>query len=156
MKILCKFDKIVKLEDLKENPKNPNIHSTEQIDRLCKLFEYYGIRHPIIVSNQSGLMVVGHGRKQAAEKLGWSEFPVVYQDFESEDQEYGFIVADNAIADWSKLDMSMINFELPNLDGMTFNIELLGLKDFKVETAELPETKKEKNKKICPNCNWEL
>lgn len=149
MEIKCKYDNLMLLSDLKENPKNPNKHSNEQLNRLIKIFECYGIRHPIIVSNQSGLIVVGHGRKKAAEKLNLDKFPVVYQDFKNEDEEYGFVVADNGIASWADLDLKLINLEISCL-GPDFDIDLLGLNNFVIEPAE--KLSKEKKEKVCPHC----
>jgi DNA modification methylase len=116
------------------HPKNPNKHSREQIERLAELIKYQGWRLPIIVSNQSGYIVSGHGRLEAAKHLGLKEVPISYQDFTSE-QEYAFLVSDNAIASWAELDLVSINFEVPNL-GPDFEIKMLGMKDFAIEPAE--------------------
>lgn len=133
---------------LKPNPKNPQRHSVEQGRLLGKLFEHHGIRHPIIVSKRSGYIVAGHGRHMAALMAELKEFPVVYQDFESEEAEYCFMVSDNASQqDWAELDRAAINLELPDLGPM--DLELLGLKDFKVATEELPPKPPPKE---CPNC----
>jgi hypothetical protein len=148
----CKFDAELKLADLKDHPKNRNRHPEVQIDRLAKLYEYQGIRHPIIVSKRSNFIVAGHGRKQAAIKLGLETFPVVYQDFESDEQEYAFIQSDNAIALWSSLDFAGINLDIPDL-GPDLDIDMLGIRNFHIdvadkfdaslEWAEMPEFKQE-------------
>ena len=76
MKIHCKYDSLIDPKELADHPKNRNKHSNEQIDRLVKLYKYHGIRHPIIISNLSGYIVAGHGRKAAAIKAKMKEFPV--------------------------------------------------------------------------------
>lgn len=135
VEIKCKYQALVALKDLKPHPKNRNTHSKEQIDRLIKIFKYQGIRHTIKISNLSGFIVAGHGRLEAAKKLKLKEFPVEYQDFESEEQEYAFLVSDNSIASWAELDLSGINTDIGDL-GPNFDIELLGLKDFTIDVAE--------------------
>lgn len=137
-KIRCEYKKLVPLQDLKEHPKNRNKHGEDQITRLAQIFEYQGIRHPIIVSNLSGFIVAGHGRLAAARKLGLEEFPVDYQEFGSEEEEYAFLVSDNSIALWAELDLSGINADLPDL-GPDFDIDLLGIKNFKIDVAENEE-----------------
>lgn len=122
---------------LTPNPRNPNHHGEDQIERLAKILRYQGWRHPIIVSTRSNLIVAGHGRLLAAKKLGLETVPVLYQDFEDEDAEYAFLVSDNAIADWAELDLSAINKELENLGPI--DIDLLGIKDFVVDMAENEE-----------------
>lgn len=150
--------KWVSIYELTPSPKNPNKHSPEQIERLAKILKYQGFRSPIVVSNQTGHIVVGHGRLEAAKLNEWSKVPVSYQDFEDWDQEYAHMVADNAVADWADLDLSSINAELENIGPL--DIDLLGIKDFEVEPLdrfEEPDEKsdpkdKEANLKTCPNC----
>lgn len=125
----------VEIEKLKPNPKNPNKHSPEQIARLIKIIRYQNWRHPIIVSNRSGLVVAGHGRLLAAKEIGLLKVPVHFQDFEDDDQEYAFLVSDNSIASWAELDLSSINTELANFDP-SFDIDLLGIKDFILDLNE--------------------
>lgn len=97
--------------------------------------DFYGWRHPIIVSNQSGLIVAGHGRLEAAKKLGREKVPVHFQEFQSEEEELGFLTSDNAIASWAELDLGTINNFVPDL-GPDFDIDLLGIKDFVLEPAD--------------------
>jgi ParB-like nuclease domain len=140
IKIHCKYDELIDPSKLKNHPKNRNKHGQDQIERLAELYKYHGIRHPIIVSNLSGFIVAGHGRKLAAIRAGIKEMPVVYQDFDSSEAEYAFIQADNAIALWAELDMSGINTDIQDL-GPDFNIDMLGIKDFTIDVAEKDEEK---------------
>lgn len=135
MKIHCKYDNLVKLEDFVPHPKNRNKHPKEQTDRLVELYKYHGIRHPIIVSALSGCIVAGHGRLEAAKKAGLKEFPAVLQEFENEEKEYAFLQADNAIALWAELDLSGINTDIGDF-GPGFDIDMLGIKNFVLEPAE--------------------
>lgn len=133
--IRCAHSQMTAIDTLIPHPKNPNSHSPEQIERLAKLIKAHGFRHPIIVSKETGYIVAGHGRLMAAMKLGMQEVPVDTQSFESPEMEYAFVVADNAIADWALLDLSMINSEVGDL-GPDFDIDLLGIKDFEIEVAD--------------------
>lgn len=150
MKIRCEYKKLVPLRDLQPHPKNRNTHPSDQIDRLARVIEYQGWRHPIIVSNLTGFIVAGHGRLAAAQKLKLKEAPVEYQDFENEEQEYAFLVSDNAIALWAELDLSGINTDIGDL-GPDFDIDWLGIKNFEIDVAdkelgdpdEVPEPPKE-------------
>lgn len=132
----------VPIDELKPNPKNPNKHSEDQIKRLSQLIAYQGWRLPIIVSKQSGFIVSGHGRLEAAKLLKLTEVPVTYQDFTSSEQEYAFLVSDNAISSWAGLDLSLINLELPSL-GPDFDLDLLGVKDFTLDLSDANYVKEE-------------
>jgi len=122
---------IVPINSIKPNPKNRNTHSPEQIDRLCELIKYSGFRSPLIISNLSGLLVVGHGRLEACKKIGLTDVPVIFQDFDSLDQEYAFMVSHNAIASWSSLDLHNIHADLGDLS--LPSIDLLGIENFQFE-----------------------
>jgi len=145
--------KMVPIDTIKPSAVNRNIHPPEQIDRFVKILKEVGWRQPVIVSNRSGFLVAGHGRLLAATRLGLKEIPVMYQDFESEDEEYIFAASDNAIAAWAELDLAGINMDIPNLG--PFDIDLLGIKDFSVDMSEIKDPK-EKKKKVCPACAHEF
>lgn len=134
LKIQCRYDKMIPIQDLKSYPKNRNSHSPEQIERLAKLLAHHSVRAPIIVSNQSGYIMKGHGTVQAFSYNNWNEVPVVFQDFEDDDAEYLFVQSDNAIAAWSELDLSGINLDIQDIG--PFDLELLGLENFTVTPIE--------------------
>jgi ParB-like chromosome segregation protein Spo0J len=142
MKILCSHDEALQLHKIIPNPKNPNKHSKDQIARLARLIDYQGQRHPIIISKRSGFVVVGHGRLEAINLLGWDKAAVNYQDFESEAQEYAFVVSDNAIAEWAELDLKSIGDEVLSFED--FENDLLGLKNFdEIDPVEVEKENKE-------------
>ncbi len=144
MNIKCKFDVMMDIRELKSkfNPKNPNEHPEDQIEEIIKIFKYQGIRSPARISNLSDLLTAGHGRILSAEKMGLTEYPVEYQDYDSEEQEYADMVADNALQKWAILNIGKVNTEIGSL-GPDFDIDLLGIKDFVVEVAD----------KLPPGCN---
>jgi hypothetical protein len=128
---------LVPIGDIKLNEKNRNRHSEEQINRLAKIISYQGFRNPLTISNQSGLCVAGEGRYLAAKKLGLTELPVCFQDFDDQDQETAHGIADNAIqGQWMDLDLSGINSDLIEL-GPDFNIENLGMKNFMLDLSDI-------------------
>lgn len=143
-KFNCAYSELVELHKLIPNPKNPNKHPEDQIERLAKIIDYQGQRAPIVVSKRSGFITKGHGRLEALTLLGWSKAAVDFQDYQDEAQEYADIVADNAIASWAELQLADINKEMLDL-GPDFDINMLGIKDFKLDPAEIevgdPETK---------------
>ena len=135
MNVRCLHDKLVPASELMPHPKNRNTHPDDQIDRLAKILQYQGWRYPIKVSKRSGFITSGHGRLLAAHKLKWDKVPVNFQDYESDEQEYADVQADNAIASWSELDLSGINSDIGDL-GPDFNLDLLGIKDFTLDIGE--------------------
>lgn len=137
MQIKSESIELVSVDALIPHPKNMHNHPPEQIERLCKLIEYQGFRTPLVVQLGTNLIVAGHGRLEAAKKLGIQRVPVTYQKFDDEAQLYAFMVSDNAIGKdtWATLDLSQINLDIQDL-GPELDIDMLGLKDFTIEPLD--------------------
>ena len=161
-----KYDEMVNIKDLKPSPYQRNKHTKEQIERLARLMAEQGVRHPIHVSTQTNTICFGHGRLAAAKLNKWTNFPVVYQDFVSKDEEYACVQSDNAIALWAELDFPKINIDIQDM-GPDFDVDLLGIKNFTVDVSEkytqevkVPEKnhlenyKKEDLDHECPECGF--
>jgi len=155
MEVYCKYDELVDPEELINYSRNRNKHPQSQIERLAKSFKCHGIRHPIIVDIDRGVIAAGHGRKLAAIRAGIKKYPVVYQKFETDEALYTFCQADNASALESELDLAGINADLADIG--PFEIDNLLIPGFTVEPldkASDQETKElaKQNKKSCPEC----
>jgi hypothetical protein len=135
MQVECKYDEMVPVQDLKPNPLNPNTHDDEQIQLYADILTFQGIRKPIVVSNQTGFMVVGHGALMAAKRNSWHKYPVEYQDFESPDHEYMHMVADNELGRKSRTDYAKVNAVVPEL-GPDAELKYLALESFSIDPAE--------------------
>ena len=152
----------VLLDDIKLNPKNRNKHSQDQIKQLGETIKYQSFREPGTVSKQSGFLVAGECRYWAAKKIGLKEMPVMFQDFENEDQEYAHGIASNAMASWARLDYSAINDDLANMDGLNFDYPMLGIEGFELNVRDKifnpPDLNQvtEKDEKKCPHCGMTI
>jgi hypothetical protein len=138
LKIQSDKIELVETRTLIPYEKNMNKHSPEQIERLIKLIEYQGFRDPIIAQKGTNIIAAGHGRWEAAKKMGLEMVPVTFQEFENEAQFYAFVVSHNAIAkdSWATLDLSSVNHEMLDL-GPDFDVDMLGIKNFAIEPAEV-------------------
>lgn len=147
MEIKCSYSKIEKIADLKKNPSNENEHTTKQIKTLAKILDKTGQRSPIVVSNQSGLIVKGHGRLEAMNLLKVSECAIDYQDYDSPMQEFEDRVADNEIARHAKFDLEKFEANLDNFDQNLGSVDLedFGLIDFFKQVAPSSDGDNEDN-----------
>lgn len=130
LKINCAYDQLMPIAEAEKkiNPKNPNTHPEVQVDLLAKIISYQGCRSPIVVSTRSGLIIKGHARLEALKRLGWTQVPVDWQDYENEEQEVADMVADNELQRMSQLDINVLeNLTLSALNFDTFDLELLAL-----------------------------
>ena len=64
------------LDNITADPTNPNTMTKTQIDALMKSMEKFGLIVPIIV-NQDNIIIDGHQRKIAAEKLDIRKHPII-------------------------------------------------------------------------------
>jgi ParB family chromosome partitioning protein len=146
------------IEKVVPNPKNRNKHPEDQIEDLMRVIRYQGFRQPLIISRADGLLVAGHGRLEAAKRLGMTRVPVMYQEFLSPEQQYAAGVSDNGLARRSEIDFAGINLDLPEL-GPDFDLSALGLKDFNIDPpnfdpgTEDDQGKLDEKKPVeCPAC----
>ena len=100
----CHHDRLADPGSLRFNPANDNKHPEQQLRRIVTVFREIGIRHPVIVSRRSGMVVVGEGRARAAMLIPGCKVPVVEQDFASEAEELAFLAADNQLPELSSRD----------------------------------------------------
>jgi len=77
VEVWCEFGKLVPVDELKPNPRNPNTHPRHQVELLAKNIRHFGWRHPITVSMRSGPLPVDMARLREAIDF---EFDLPYPD----------------------------------------------------------------------------
>ena len=131
--IFCAHTKLDDPATLVPNPRNPNQHPEEQIELLARIINAQGWRAPITISDRSGFIVRGHGRRLAALKLNLTEAPIDIQHYETEAEEYADLVADNRLSELSMMDNQTLYGILDELKNDGFNIELTGYMEAELE-----------------------
>ena len=131
--VYCAHDEIVPIGMMRPNPKNPNKHPQEQLEKLGKIIRGNGWRNPITVSTRSGLIVKGHGRLLTAELEEFKEVPVEYQNYESEEAELADLTADNRIAELAEIDSKMLTEIFADIDTGAIDFELSGYSEGEYE-----------------------
>lgn len=131
--IHCAYDKLVRLDELRPNPANPNTHPENQIKLLAHIIREQGWRAPITVSTLSGYIVRGHGRLEAAKYLGLEEAPVDFQDYPSEAAEYADLIADNRLAELAEMDAGKLRDLLQEIDTGEIDMLLTGFDEKELE-----------------------
>lgn len=123
--------KLVPIQELVPYVNNARTHSAAQITKLRSSLREFGFVNPIIVDRDYSV-IAGHGRLIAAKEEGFSEVPCVFVDYLTEAQKKAYIIADNRYAEDAGWDEELLRLEIESLQGMEFNVELLGF-----EPAEL-------------------
>jgi DNA (cytosine-5)-methyltransferase 1 len=110
------FDRVevVAREELIPYSNNPKEHPAEQVNKIASSIKNYGWDQPIVV-DADGEIIKGHGRLQAAEKLGIDEVPVIWREDLSDAEARAARIADNKTAE-SAWDDDLLAAELDVLD----------------------------------------
>lgn len=124
--VFCAFDDMVPIGKVVPNPGNPNTHPPKQVELLAAIIRGQGWRKPITVSRRSGFVTCGHGRLLAAQHMAASAVPVEYQEYATEAEEYADLMADNRLAELSKMDVSMLVDMLQEMDTGEIPLEMSG------------------------------
>ena len=129
VKISCKFDQLIDPNKIKPHPKNPSEHPSLQLTGLEITLKENEIRHPLIISKNSGYLVAGHARLAVMKNLGMEKVPVVYQDFDNEQKEFQFMVSDNESQRMSWLNPQRLEEGVKKLKIEKINYQALGIYD---------------------------
>ena len=105
--------------------RNARTHSAEQIAQIAASIVEFGFSNPILAGSD-GVIVAGHGRWAAAQKLGLEAVPVVVLDHLSPTQRRALVIADNRIAENAGWDDAMLRVELDALRDDDFDLSLTG------------------------------
>ena len=109
---------------------NPRVND-EAVDAVAKSIEEFGFRNPIIV-DKNNVIISGHTRLKASQKLGLKKVPVIIADDLTDEQANALRLVDNKtgeLADWdfarlkdeldklpSTIDMSAFDFDMEEID----------------------------------------
>jgi ParB-like chromosome segregation protein Spo0J len=159
------FDRIERVPkgDLLPYANNPKEHPDEQVNKIASSIKNYGWDQPIVVDGD-GEIIKGHGRLQAAEKLGIDEVPVIWREDLSDAEAKAARIADNKTAEsaWNEDVLATELETLPEFDAETLGFdeseldELIEPADMEVpdEFDEIDDEEIETEHE-CPECGYE-
>ena len=105
--------------------RNARTHSDEQVAQIAASIVEFGFTNPVLAGSD-GVIIAGHGRLAAAQRLGLAEVPVVVLDHLTQTQRRALIIADNRIAENSGWDPELLRLEIEALQDDQFDISLTG------------------------------
>src|SRR3954467_9357985 len=112
------------IDQIKPYDKNPR-DNDEAVDAVATSITEFGFRQPVVVDGD-GVIVVGHTRYKAAQKLGMEEVPVHVATDLTPAQAKAYRIADNQTANIATWDKELLPLELRDLQGMNFDLNTLG------------------------------
>jgi DNA modification methylase len=122
------------LDSIKPYERNARKIPEAAIAKVALSLETYGWRQPIVV-DKDGVIVVGHGRRLAALKLGWTEAPVHVATDLSAAQIKAYRIMDNRSHEEADWDLRLLGGELADLRALDMDLGLTGLEPLDMEAA---------------------
>ena len=83
-----------RIDQLKPFTQNARTHSKRQIKQIAESIRVFGFTNPVLVDRNKRI-IPGHGRVEAAKRLGMVEVPTICLETLSEDQIRAYVLADS-------------------------------------------------------------
>ena len=112
------------LKDLIPYARNSRTHNSMQVAQIAASIKEFGFTNPILTDGANGI-VAGHGRFEAAFKLGMAEVPTIDLSHLSDTQKRAYVIADNKIALNSGWDSELLALEISDLKDAGYDIGIL-------------------------------
>ena len=131
--------------NLKPWNRNARKHSKKQLAQIAESIEAFGFVNPILIDKDNTILA-GHGRVEAARKLGMDRVPCLYIEHLTPEQKRAYVLADNKIALNATWDEDLLSEELKALSeiDLDFEIETTGFSISEIDALiEAPEPEEE-------------
>ena len=123
----------VDIEKLVPYVNNQKKHPVEQIEKIAGSIKEFGFINPIIV-DKDNVIIAGHGRYEAAKKIGLSEVPVLRAEHLTPEQVKAYRIADNKLAELAVWDEELLAVDLSELENIGCDFEILGFEKEEVDS----------------------
>jgi len=112
------------LSDIKPYEKNPRLND-EAVDAVAASLREFGFRQPIVV-DADDVIICGHTRWKASQKLGLEKVPVHVAKDLSPEQIKAYRITDNQTASLAEWNYDLLPLELADLQAANYDLGLLG------------------------------
>lgn len=103
----------MKLADIIPYENNPR-RNEDAVQYVANSIKEFGFKVPIVIDKEN-VIVAGHTRALAAERLGMDTVPVIKADDLNEEQVRAFRLADNKTAEMASWDFAALDLELADI-----------------------------------------
>lgn len=106
--------------------RNSRKHEDWQIDKIAASMKEFGWTQPILTDGD-GMIIAGHGRLMAAQKLGLPKVPTIRLEHLTDAQRKALVIWDNRSAEiGNSWDLEFLKVELDDLKESGFDLDLTG------------------------------
>lgn len=106
--------------------RNARIHTEKQIGQIAGSIKEFGFTNPILI-HKDNIVIAGHGRLLAAQKLSIKKVPCIRLEHLSENQRKAYALIDNKLTENSGWDYEILNLELEQIEKLeALDLEEIG------------------------------
>lgn len=116
---------LLQIDQLIPYARNPRINA-QAVDKVAASIKEFGFRQPIVADTEN-VIIAGHTRLLAAQKLKLEHVPVHIADNLTDAQKRAYRIADNRASEDAEWDMDLLKIELSDLPD--FDLDILGFND---------------------------
>ena len=122
------------LATLKPARRNARTHSDKQIEQIAASIRQFGFTNPLLVDDEDRI-VAGHGRLEAARRIGIAEVPVIQLSHLGPDELRAYALADNKVAENAGWDPEILRIEFAELSAieLDFDLEITGFSTTEID-----------------------
>lgn len=160
---------LIDIKKIKPYENNPRIND-DAVDAVAESIKQFGFKSPIIL-DKNNVIICGHTRFKAAQKLKLKQIPCIIADDLTEEQVKAYRLADNKTSELADWDYALLDIEIGEIKGI--DLEDFGFdldtdfdydEDLEEEDYSSEEIKKELNQvkesvkktHVCPSCGCEF
>jgi DNA modification methylase len=118
---------IQSIESVRPYHNNPRVNDGA-VDAVAASIREFGFRQPIVV-DADGIIIAGHTRWKAAQKLGLKNVPVHVATDLTPEQVKAYRITDNKSGELAEWDFDILPIELAELQGAGFDLDLLAFSE---------------------------
>lgn len=138
------------IDEIRPYENNPRLNDGA-VGAVAESIREFGFQQPIVV-DRDGVIIAGHTRYKAAQKLGMTEVPVVVADNLNDEQVRAYRLADNKTGELAEWDFSALEEELAGIGELDMSLfgfepkemiepEEITEDDYEEEPPEVPKAR---------------
>ncbi|WP_135503080.1 site-specific DNA-methyltransferase [Roseovarius aestuariivivens] len=125
--------KLMPVASLVPYARNAKMHPEAQVGQIAASIQEWGFTIPVLV-DEHGMIIAGHGRVLAAQKLGLTEIPCITARGWSEAKKRAYVIADNKLTENGGWDSGALALELTELLEEGYDVDLTGFAQTEIDT----------------------
>lgn len=125
----------INITDIKPYKNNPR-KNDKAIEKVAESIRLFGFKNPVILDKHN-VIVCGHTRVKAAEKLGIKTIPCIYADDLSNEQIKAFRLIDNKTAEYAQWDFNALAVEIEDISkNIDFDLSAFDFEELVIDNED--------------------